>query len=102
MPNLLATYMGLPKPLLHIICLTVVSLRMPEVSAITGDSWCGTLMCVKATLNDSVVTCEYAFHQLTMFDLVDYFAFRRVTIVESAGVDGSVSFQWFFCEWELD
>ncbi|KAJ3476097.1 hypothetical protein NLI96_g11400 [Meripilus lineatus] len=50
--------MGLPKPLLHIICLTVVSLRMPEVSAITGDSWCGTLMCVKATLNDSVVTYE--------------------------------------------
>ena len=58
MPNLLATFMGLPKPLLHIICLTVVSLRMSEVSAITGDSWCGTLMCVKATVNDSVVTCK--------------------------------------------
>lgn len=52
--------MTLPRSvLLLLLTLTTASFRIPEVSALKGDSWCGTLMCVDATVNGSVVTCAY-------------------------------------------
>ncbi|KAL4251680.1 hypothetical protein ABKN59_003764 [Abortiporus biennis] len=58
MPAFLVKIAALPKPLLLSICLIVLSITTPEVSALTGDSWCGTLMCVKATVNSTSVTYE--------------------------------------------
>ncbi|TFK90960.1 hypothetical protein K466DRAFT_635248 [Polyporus arcularius HHB13444] len=46
-----------PEPLL-LVLLAFVTSRFPAVSALQGDSWCGTLMCVEATVNASTVTYE--------------------------------------------
>ncbi|KAI0807255.1 hypothetical protein C8Q74DRAFT_1226759 [Fomes fomentarius] len=35
-----------------------LSSHAPKVSALQGDLWCGTLMCVRATVNPSTVTYE--------------------------------------------
>ncbi|RPD65894.1 hypothetical protein L226DRAFT_182789 [Lentinus tigrinus ALCF2SS1-7] len=45
-----------PKPLLLVLLAFVT--RLPAASALQGDSWCGTLMCVEATVNASTVTYE--------------------------------------------
>lgn len=50
--------MSLPRSLLLLLTLSVVSFRVPSISALKGDSWCGDLMCVDATVHDSTVTCE--------------------------------------------
>ncbi|KAI0713226.1 hypothetical protein C8Q76DRAFT_620351 [Earliella scabrosa] len=49
----------LPRPLL-LALLPLLSPRLSRVSALQGDSWCGFLMCVQATVNanDSTVTYE--------------------------------------------
>ncbi|OBZ75680.1 hypothetical protein A0H81_04572 [Grifola frondosa] len=41
-----------------LLLLTLSSYCIPEVSTLQGDSWCGTLMCVDATVNGSLVTYE--------------------------------------------
>ncbi|KAI0362696.1 hypothetical protein OH77DRAFT_1388365 [Trametes cingulata] len=46
----------LPKSLL--LTLLACASCYPGVSALHGDSWCGTLMCVSATVNSSTVTYE--------------------------------------------
>ncbi|TCD60420.1 hypothetical protein EIP91_010212 [Steccherinum ochraceum] len=49
----------LPRHLLLLICLVSSGhWTRPVTASLTGDSWCGTLMCVKATVNDTLVTYE--------------------------------------------
>ncbi|TBU42503.1 hypothetical protein BD309DRAFT_174747 [Dichomitus squalens] len=47
----------LPKPLLAVLLVTVSSWSSGP-SVLQGDSWCGTLMCVSATVNTSIVTYQ--------------------------------------------
>ncbi|KAI0747892.1 hypothetical protein C8Q80DRAFT_700276 [Daedaleopsis nitida] len=50
------SFAQLPQSLL-LVLLAALPFRIPDVSALQGDSWCGTLMCVSATVNASTVTC---------------------------------------------
>lgn len=53
-----ASLARLPKALL-LVLLASDPYWITKVSALHGDSWCGTLMCVTATLNSSIATCAY-------------------------------------------
>ncbi|CAL1704097.1 unnamed protein product [Somion occarium] len=48
----------LPKPLLLLLTSVLSTRSITEATALTGDSWCGTLMCASATVNDTIVTYE--------------------------------------------
>ena len=78
----------LPKPLLAVILATLPSLSAGS-SGLFGDSWCGTLMCVSATVNASIVTCMRCPYRQNLF-LTSSLLYRSTEVPKSTGMDGDV------------
>ena len=100
-PNFLPSFIswlpeGMPFSLAHLPKSLLLGLLafapswFSEVSALQGDSWCGTLMCVSATVNASTVTCMRRI--LLPILSPDFSArHRRAQIPQSTRMDGDVS-----------
>ena len=79
----------LPKPLL-LTFLAFAPAWFSGVSALQGDSWCGTLMCVSATVNGSTVTCTRWMPPLVRSSNACA-QHRRVEVAQPTWMDGDVS-----------
>lgn len=86
----LASLHSLPASLLLLVISVFSTQSITEATSLTGDSWCGTLMCVTASVNGSIVTCMYFGWRIEEQLLTGGVVSRWTQITEPTRMDGNV------------